>query len=84
MMSGGLQSSRLRSSVKFAAVRTASALILQGKATSDNTDKLGAKLMAAPPDRLVLALPDNTVAGQEQHEFVGNDESGDMEPHAAV
>jgi hypothetical protein len=32
-------------------------LILQGKARSDDTDKLGADFMAAPPDHLVRAFP---------------------------
>lgn len=32
-------------------------LILQGKARSDDADKLGADFTAAPPDRLVRAFP---------------------------
>lgn len=69
---------------KFAAVRTASTLILRGKARSDDTDELGADFMGAPPDHLVCAFPDNTVTGQEQHELIGNVESRDMKSHAAV
>ena len=66
MISGGLKSSRRSSSgslAKFAAVRTAPALILQGKAGSDDADELGADFMASPPDHLVFAFPDNTIAG---------------------
>jgi hypothetical protein len=40
--------------------------------------------MAAPPDHLACAFPDNTVARQEQHELIGNVESRDMEPHATI
>jgi hypothetical protein len=28
--------------------------------------------MAAPPDHLVCAFPDDTIVGQQQHEFIGN------------
>ena len=59
-------------------------LVLQSKARSDDTNELGAYFMAAPPDHLVCAFPDNTVAGQEQHELIGNVESPDMKLHAAV
>ena len=66
MISGGLKSSRCSSyssSAKFVAVRTALVLILQGKAGSDDADELGADFMALPPDHLVFAFPDNTIAG---------------------
>ena len=64
MISGGLKRrSSSGSLAKFAAVRTAPALILQGKAGSDDADELGADFMASPPDHLVFAFPDNTVAG---------------------
>jgi hypothetical protein len=64
MISGGLKRHSSSGSVaKFAAVRTAPALILQGKAGSDDADELGADFLASPPDHLVFALPDNTIAG---------------------
>jgi hypothetical protein len=44
-------------------------LILQCEARSDDTNELGADFMAAPPDHLVSAFPDNTAAGQEQFEL---------------
>ena len=59
-------------------------LILLGKARSDDTDKLGAKLTATAPDHFVLTFPDNAVAGQQQHELVGDVKSGNMKPRAAV
>jgi hypothetical protein len=59
-------------------------LILQREARSDHTNELGADFMAAPPDHLVSAFPDNTVAGQEQYELIGNVESRDMKLHAVV
>lgn len=59
-------------------------LILQGKARSDDTDKLGADFMAAPPDHLVCAFPGQHRAGQEQHEFIGSVETVEAQPHAAV
>ena len=68
----------------LAAMRRASALILQGKARSDDVDKLGADFMAAPPEHLACAFPDNTVAGQEQHEFIGSIEPVEEEPRAAL
>jgi hypothetical protein len=43
---------------KFAAVRTAPALILQGKAGSDDADELGADFMASPPDKRAPADTD--------------------------
>jgi hypothetical protein len=62
----------------------APARILQGKAGSDDAGELGADFMASPPDHLVFAFPDNTIAGQEEHELIGNVESGNMEPHTAL
>jgi hypothetical protein len=69
---------------KFAAVRTAPALILLGKAKADDVDELGADFMASSPDHLVFAFPGNTIAGWEEHELIGNVESRDMEPHTAL
>ena len=64
LISGGLKRrSSSGSLAKFAAVRTAPALILQGKAGSEDADELGADFMASPPDHLVFAFPDNTIAG---------------------
>jgi hypothetical protein len=40
--------------------------------------------MAAAPDHLVHAFPDNTVAAQEQQKFIGNVEAVKEAPHAAV
>ena len=80
----GYRRSSSGSLAMLAAMRRASALILQREARSDDANELGANFMAVPPDHLVLALSDNTVDGQEQHELVGNAESGDMEPNAAV
>jgi hypothetical protein len=40
--------------------------------------------MTAPPDHLVCVFPEDTIAGQEQDEFIGKVESFDMEPHAVV
>jgi hypothetical protein len=40
--------------------------------------------MAALPDHLVSAFPNNTVAGQDQNELIGNVESRDVKSHAAV
>ena len=65
MISRGLKSWRCSSSknlAKFAAVRSAPTLILQGKAGSDDADELGADFMALPPDHLIFAFPDNTIA----------------------
>ena len=64
---------RRSSLAMLAAMRRASALILQREARSDDANELGANFMAVPPDHLVLALSDNTVDGQE-HELVGNAE----------
>jgi hypothetical protein len=68
----------------LAAIRRASAIILQSKARSDDTDELGANFMTAPPDHLVCAFPDNTVSRQEQHKFIGGVETVKEEPYAAV
>ena len=59
-------------------------LILQGKARANDTNELSANFAAAPPDHPVSVFPNDTIAGQEQHKFVGNVEALDMEPHAAV
>jgi hypothetical protein len=40
--------------------------------------------MAAPPDHLVSAFPDNTATGQEQYELIGNVESRDVKLNAVV
>src|SRR5262249_55083941 len=59
-------------------------LILQCEARSDDTNELGADFMAAPPDHLVSAFPDNTAAGQEQYKLIGNVESRDVKLNAVV
>src|SRR6516162_184865 len=59
-------------------------LILQCEARSDDTNEFGADFMAAPPDHLVSVFADNTVAGQEQYELIGNVESRDMKLNAVV
>jgi hypothetical protein len=68
----------------LAAIPGASALILQSKARADDTEALGADLMAVPPDHLVSALPHHTITGQEQHKFIRSVETVEEEPHTAV
>src|SRR5579862_1583447 len=50
----------------------------------DDADEPGAKLLVKPPDHFVFAFLGYAVAGEEQHEFVGNVVAVDMEPHAAI
>src|ERR1700734_3688885 len=53
-------------------------------ALPDDTNELGAEFLVEPPDHFVFALLGYAVAGEQQHEFIGNVEPLDMEPHAAV
>jgi hypothetical protein len=68
----------------LAAMRRASALILQSKARSDGAEELGADLMAVPPDHLVSAFPHHTITGQKQHKFIRSVETVEEESHTAV
>ena len=43
-------------------------LLPQGKARSDDTDELGANLMAVPPDHFVSVFPHDAITRQQQHE----------------
>src|SRR3984893_11313671 len=53
-------------------------------ALPDDTDEPGAEFLVVPPDHFVFALLGYAMAGEEQHEFIGNVEPVNMEPHAAV
>src|SRR6204780_5811852 len=53
-------------------------------ALPDDTNELGAEFLVEPPDHFVFALLGYAVAGEEQHEFIGNVESVNIKPHAAI
>jgi hypothetical protein len=84
LMRGEGRPSKPGSLAMLAAIRGASALILQSKARSDDIEELGADLMAVPPDHLVSAFPHHTITGQKQHKFIRSVETVEEEPHTAV
>ena len=49
-----------------------------------STNELCSHVLAKAPDHSVCAVPGGAVAGEEQHEFVGNVESEAIDPHPAV
>ena len=49
-----------------------------------STNELCSHVPVEAPDHSVCAVPGGTVAGREQHEFVGNVESEGIDPHPAV
>src|ERR1700722_2107112 len=53
-------------------------------ALPDDTNELGAEFLVEAPDHFVFALLGYAVAGEEQHEFIGDVEPVNREPHATV
>ena len=53
-------------------------------ALPDDTNELGAEFLVETPDHFVFALLGYAVAGEQQHEFIGDVEPVNMEPHAAI
>jgi hypothetical protein len=48
----------------------------------DSTYKLGSNVLILPPDDLVCTILADTIAREEQDEFIQNLETIDMNPHA--
>src|SRR4029077_21064236 len=48
------------------------------------TNEPGAEFLVEAPDHFVFALLGYAVAGEQQHEFIGDVEPVNVEPHAAI